>query len=173
MKSEDGRIGPSLHEQNLAGRSARPTQARLAAAAGAAATAASVATAVSGHDAAAEAAAGCVSEIDQAGERVGGVNGAGSSSQFSVLSSRLVGGNAYVSSSFRLRYYAGRSQSEILEQHLLLAGQESQLEPAEDVVHDRLGVADVRITAPATRLKSRVRELFAEQFQGHAVLQRD
>src|SRR5664279_3667430 len=32
-----------------------------------------------------------------------------------------------------------------VEQGLLLAGQEAQLQPAEDVIHDRLGVADVLV----------------------------
>src|SRR5271156_677787 len=47
-----------------------PTRAPTAAAA--------VATAVAGHDAAAEAAAGSVAQVDDAGQGVGGVNGAGS-----------------------------------------------------------------------------------------------
>src|SRR5579872_3099648 len=168
---------PHFELTTRTGRVVRPHTSKtvqpLAAATSAAATAASVATTVSGHDAAAEAAAGSVPEIDQAGERVGGVNGAGASSRFPVLSSQRRCGAVYVFDLRRLRDGGRRAQSEILEQHLLLAGQESQLEPAEDVVHDRLGVADVGITAPATRLKSRVRELLAEQFQRHAVLQRD
>src|SRR5882757_7925236 len=66
-----------------------------------------------------------------------------------------------------------RPQSQILEQHLLLPGEEAQLEPAEDVVHDRLGEADVGIAGPAAGLKAGVREFFAEQLQRHAMLQRD
>ena len=62
---------------------------------------------------------------------------------------------------------------QVLEQHLLLAGQEAQLEPAEDVVHDRLGEADVGGFAPAAGLEAGVGEFFAQQFQRHAVLQRD
>jgi hypothetical protein len=53
----------------------RPYTCRLAAAAGATAAHAAVATAVSGHDAAAEAAAGGIAQIDDARQRVGGVDG--------------------------------------------------------------------------------------------------
>ena len=60
---------------------------RLAAAARAAATHASIAAAVSGHDAAAEAAGGRVSQVDDVRQGVGGVDGAGS--QVAVLSSQL------------------------------------------------------------------------------------
>src|SRR5579871_237749 len=63
-------------------------------------------------------------------------------------------------------------QSEILEQHLLLARQEAQLQPAEDVIHDRLGVADIRVAAPAAGLEASMRELLAERLQRYAVLQR-
>ena len=48
----------------------------LAAAAGAAAAHAFVATTVADHDAAADVATGGVSHVDHAGERIGGVNGA-------------------------------------------------------------------------------------------------
>ena len=151
---------PSSHEQDLA------------AAAGAAATSASVAAAVSRHDAAAEAAARSVTQVDQACQLIGGVNGAGTSSRFPVLTSQRGRG------ALRFRDPFGRRcrrcpQSQVFEQHLLLAGEEAQLEPAEDVIHDRLGVADVRIAAPAAGFEARVRELLAEQFQRHAVLQRD
>ena len=56
----------------------RPYVSGLAAAAGAAAAHAFVATAVSNHDGSADVATGGVSHVDQAGERVGGVDGAGS-----------------------------------------------------------------------------------------------
>src|SRR5579871_6305051 len=142
----------------------------LAAAAGASATAAAVAAAVSGHDAAAEAAAGRVSEVDEARERVGGVDGAGPrASDFGLGTGNL--GCAYISDRFGLRPESSGTRSETLEQHLLLTGQEAQLEPAEDVVHDALGVADVRIAAPAAGFEASVRELFAERLQRNAVLQ--
>ena len=54
-----------------------PTQTVLAAAAGAAAAHAAVAAAVSGHDAAAEAAAWGVAQVDDARQRVGGVDRSG------------------------------------------------------------------------------------------------
>src|SRR5579863_1610640 len=62
-------------------------------------------------------------------------------------------------------------QAQVLEEHLLLAGGEAQIEPAEDVVHDRLGEADVGIAAPAAGLEAGVGKLLAQQFQRHAVLQ--
>ncbi len=72
-----------------------------------------------------------------------------------------------------LRNHSRRFEPQVLEQHLLLSGQEAQLEPAEDVVHDRLGVADVGIAGPSARFKASVREFLAEKFQRDAVLQRD
>ena len=150
----------------------RPPLRLLAAAAGAAAASAAVAAAVSGHDAAAEAAAGGVAQVDQARQGVGGVDGAGSG--LSASGFRTARSGSLTSPyAFRLMRYARRPQAEVLEQHLLLAGQEAQLEPAEDVIHDRLGIADVGIAAPSAGLEARVRELFAEQFQRDAMLQRD
>src|SRR6516225_11680141 len=66
-----------------------------------------------------------------------------------------------------------RLQPQVLEQHLLLPGQEAQLQPAENVIHDRLGKSDFRIVRPTARLKAGVRKLFAEQLQRYSVLQRD
>jgi hypothetical protein len=77
------------------------------------------------------------------------------------------------SCSDRLRSDARRPEPKILKQHPLLPGKETQLEPAEDVVHDRLGKADVGIAGPAARLEACVGELFAEQLQRDAMLQRD
>ena len=82
------------------------------------------------------------------------------------------GGLILTSYAFRLRCASG-AQPEIFEQHLLLAGQEAQLEPAEDVVGDRLGVAEVGIAAPAAGFEAGVGKLFAEQAQRNAVLQCD
>ena len=56
----------------------------LRAPAGAAAAHALIATAISYHDAAADVTAGGVSHVDHAGQGIGGVDGAGSSSQFPV-----------------------------------------------------------------------------------------
>src|SRR5581483_630697 len=43
----------------------------------------------------------------------------------------------------------------------------------EDVIHDRLGEADVRIAAPAAGLEAGVREFLAEQLERNSVLERD
>ena len=144
------------------------TQPSLATAAGAAAAHASVAAAVSGHDAAAEAAAGGVAQVDYARQGIGGVDW---TSDFGL---RDCGVRRRIDfcRAFLLRRGCG-PQPQILKQHLLLAGQEAQLDPAEDVVHDALGVADVRIAGPSARLKACVGEFFAEQLQRNAVLQRD
>src|SRR5437899_10287960 len=139
----------------------RPYVSFLAAAAGAAAAHAAVAAAVSGQDAAAEAATGGVAQVDDARERVGGVDGR-TSSQFPVLWSRLRRGTVCVSDSVWAREGSCRFEPEVLEQQLLLAGQETQLEPAEDVVHDALGVADVRVAGPAAGFEAGVGEFFAE-----------
>ena len=55
----------------------------------------------------------------------------------------------------------------------LMAGEEADLDPAEDVIHDGLGVADLGIAGPAGGLEAGVGELFAEHAQRHAVLQRE
>jgi hypothetical protein len=55
----------------------------------------------------------------------------------------------------------------------LLAGEEAQMQPAEDVVHDRLGETDIRIVSPAAGLEAGVSKLLAHQFQRDTVLQRD
>src|ERR1700731_4049789 len=63
-------------------------------------------------------------------------------------------------------------QHHILEQRILPSSDEPQFKPAEDVVHDALGDLYLRVAGEARRLKARVLELFAQQFQGYAVLQR-
>src|ERR1019366_2366367 len=143
----------------------------LRAAAGASAAHALVATAVAHHDGAAERATGSVAHVDHAGERVGGMDGA---SRWSLVASRWAGtyGAVQIADTFRSGR-AQRSRTQVVEQHLLLSAEEAQVQPAEDGVHDRLGIADFGMARPAAGLKARVRELFAEEFQRHAVLQRD
>src|SRR5438067_11166590 len=58
------------------------------------------------------------------------------------------------------------------EQVALFGLDEAEVQPAEDVVGDRLGEADLAVAAPAARLEAGVRELLAEHSQWHAVLQR-
>ena len=57
------------------------------------------------------------------------------------------------------------------EERQLLARKEAQIDPAENVIHQALGVADLLVARPARRLEARVRELFAQHLQRHAVLQ--
>src|ERR1700733_2701581 len=122
----------------------------LAAAAGAAATAAAVATSVAGHDAAAETAGGSIAQVDESGKSVGGVDAAGSRVASGVRTPdgrcRLFG---------RLRGDAGKLGPQIFEEQLLLSS-EAELQPSEDVIHDRLGEADVGIAGPAAGLESGV-----------------
>src|SRR5262245_13964472 len=59
----------------------------------------------------------------------------------------------------------------VLEQRILPAGDEAQLQPAKDVVHDAFGDRDLRVAGEARGLKARVAELVAQELEGHAVLQ--
>src|ERR1700757_1675588 len=47
------------------------------------------------------------------------------------------------------------------------------MEPAEDVIHDRLGKADLGVAAPPARLEPRMRKFLAEQLERDSMLQRD
>ena len=52
------------------------------------------------------------------------------------------------------------------------AGEEADLDPAEDVIHDGLGVADLLVAGPAGGLEPGVvGELLAEDAEGNAVLE--
>jgi hypothetical protein len=53
-----------------------------------------------------------------------------------------------------------------------MAGKEPQLEPAEDLIHDRLGEADVFIAGPAGGLKAVVGELLDQELERNAMLER-
>jgi hypothetical protein len=148
-------------------KSARAT--RLAAAAGAAAVHAFVATAVADHDRSADVATGSVSHVDHVGEGVGGVHAAG---RWSLV----VGRWDRTYRAVQIAYAFGRwlrLGAQVFEEELLLSAEEAHLQPTEDVIHDRLGIADVSIAGPAARLEARVREFFAEQAQRHSVLQGD
>src|SRR5208283_2894095 len=48
------------------------------------------------------------------------------------------------------------------EQFALVTVQESEFEPPRDVVHKRLGVADLWISGPTARLEAHVAEFFAK-----------
>jgi hypothetical protein len=48
-----------------------------------------------------------------------------------------------------------------------------QLQPAKDIVHDRAGMANVRMAAPAGRLEASVGKFVTKHFQRYAVLQAD
>ena len=47
------------------------------------------------------------------------------------------------------------------------------MQPTEDVVHDRFGVADVGIVGPSLGLEAGVLEFVAQQLERDAMLQRD
>ena len=51
------------------------------------------------------------------------------------------------------------------------AVEEAELDPAEEVIHDGFGVADLLVAGPAGGLEPGVGELFAEHFERHAVLE--
>jgi hypothetical protein len=52
-----------------------------------------------------------------------------------------------------------------------VSGEEAELEPAEDVVHDAFRVADVLVAGPAGGFEAGVGEFFDEHFEGDAVLE--
>ena len=58
-----------------------------------------------------------------------------------------------------------------VEEGELVAGEEAELHPAEEVVHEALGVADLFVAGPAGGLEAGVGELFAEDLEGDAVLE--
>src|SRR5258707_12996492 len=98
----------------------------------------------------------------------------GARSQVPVLGYRRSGGAVRVGDSF----WSGRSTlqrpgTQVIEEQLLLPAEEAELEPAEDIVHDRLGEADVGIARPPAGLEASVRKLLAEKFERHPMLQRD
>ena len=53
----------------------------------------------------------------------------------------------------------------------LVALEEAELDPAEEVVHDGFGVADLFVAGPAGGLEAGVGELLAEDAEGDAVLE--
>src|SRR6266496_648852 len=126
-----------------------------------------IATPIPHHDRAADMAAGRISHVDHAGQRVGYVTRA-----LPLVVGRWPEVRRAIQFSYAFRVHAIQPRTQVLEQQLLLSGEEAQLEPAEDVVHDRLGKADLGILAPAAGLEAGVRELFAQQLERHAVLQR-
>ena len=54
----------------------------------------------------------------------------------------------------------------------LLAAEEAELHPAEDVIHDGLGVAELFAAGPAGGLEAGVGELLDEDLERDAVLER-
>src|SRR6266566_2217287 len=68
-------------------------------------------------------------------------------------------------------YGDGLLGGEAAEEVELVAGEKADLNPAEDVVHDRLGVADLLVAGPAGGLEAGMGELLAEDAQGDAVLE--
>src|SRR6266849_5740823 len=78
----------------------------------------------------------------------------------------------YIAGCFRNRCVQGPG-TQVVEEQLLLSAEEAELEPAEDVVHDRLGKADVGVAGPAAGLEAGVREFFAEKLERHTVLESD
>ena len=65
----------------------------------------------------------------------------------------------------------GGGASGHVEEGELVSGEEAELEPAEDVVHDALGVADLFVAGPAGGFEAGVGELFDEHFERDAVLE--
>src|ERR1700739_1647197 len=117
----------------------------LAAPARAPTTPAAIARTIPRHDAAAEAATRSVAQVDDASQLVGSVYRTASRLPVTALRTPDRGRRIL----FHTRCAA---PPQILEQHSLLTGQEPQLQPAENVIHNRLGKADVGIARPAAGL---------------------
>jgi hypothetical protein len=159
-----------------------------------------VAAPVPRHDRAADMAAWSITQVDKIYQRVGGVvkTTINKRRAFGYLSRGRLRSTLCSKTALRWRGFAAglaeccvltadcfrfwlltaersgahRRQNHIFEQRILPAGNEPQLQPAEDVVHDALGDGDLRVAGEARRLKARVAELFAHQLHGDAVLQR-
>src|SRR6516162_2855409 len=123
----------------------------LRAPAGTATAHTAIAASVSGHDRAAKAAAGRVSHVHHTRQSIGGVHRPGSGPGTGRTEVADFGRRAH------------RFRSQVLKQELLLAGQKAHMQPAEDVVHDRFGKADLGIVRPAARFKTSVGELLTQQ----------
>src|SRR5271165_6363342 len=98
------------------------------------------------HQRTADVASGCVSDLDK----------------FSERSNRVTAIGVYC-------WLNGDRKG--FEQFALVTSQEPEFEPPRDVVHKRLGVADLWISRPAAGLEAHVAEFFAKHAQWHAVLQ--
>jgi hypothetical protein len=59
------------------------------------------------------------------------------------------------------------------KQRQLLSGQEAQLHPAEEVVHDGFGIAHLLVAGPARRFEPGMRQLVTQHLEGHSVLETD
>src|SRR5664279_4138805 len=57
------------------------------------------------------------------------------------------------------------------EQFALITRQEPEFEPPRDVIHKRLGVADLWISGPTAGLEAYMREFAAKHFEGYPILQ--
>src|SRR5438105_1757736 len=137
-----------------------PAYKELTTAAHAAAAHAAIARTVAGHDRAAERAGRRVAQVHETRKGIGGVHG---TDRWSLVVGRWCSSAVQIAHTFRSRLQ--RSRTQVLEQQLLLSGQETQVQPAEDVIHDRLGVADVGILCPSLGLEAGVLEFLAQQLR--------
>jgi len=140
----------------------------LRAPARAAAIQALIAGAVADHDGAAIGATGSVVALVDA-HQASLAHGGGESTMRRGLGSSAGELGGQFRGLFRLRAIQ-RLNAGILA-GLRVAGQKLECHPAEDVIHDGLGIADFRIGSPAAGLKARMAELIAQHFEGYAVLQ--
>ena len=107
---------------------------------------AAVARSAPHHQRAADVASGCISHLDKFTERPNRIT--------------AIGFNRWLN-----RHREG------LEQIALVTRQKPEFEPTRDVVHKRLGVADLWISRPTAGLEAHVAEFFAKHAQWHAMLQ--
>src|SRR5262249_11245321 len=71
----------------------------------------------------------------------------------------------------RLSYTTFGERLHILEQRVLASGNEADLQPAEDVIHHRLGNGNLGVAGKAGGFEAGVLEFFAQEAQRDTVLQ--
>ncbi len=88
-------------------------------------------------------ATGSVSHVDHVGQGIGCMNRTGHRS-WSLVAGRWA--RTHGSVEIAIAFGSGPAfGTQVVEEQLLLSGEEAELQPAENVVHDRLGKADVGI----------------------------
>ena len=89
----------------------------------------------------------------------------------SVAKIKQIGDALFASGGLLRRHVMSRRRQ--VEHGQLFPLEEAKFQPAEDVIHEALGVADLLIAGPARRLKAHVRKLLAKHLERNAMLEAD